>query len=597
MKTFSASTIFGAFFIPPKFQVVPLQIIRNFAPNKFNSMSISSAAFRRFQSDITPISKPEKFTFPFYYEPHPLSIRASEELQRELESHTLLVPLFDPANAQCLAAGKMFGVLIVENTAGELGYLCGFSGKLGPHTHLEGFVPPVFDLWNKDSFFSKEEAVLNEINAQIEKLKQEVTYREAMSLLQRQLLEEKEAIGQKKAILKQLKQERKTEREVQQAILTPVEFEAFNDDLIKQSLRDKHELRVLTAYWQEQINATKQRIADFDTRINSLKEERRQKSNALQHQLFQQYRFLNYNQEERDLLAIFENTALQQPPAAAGDCAAPKLLQYAYLNGYKPLALAEFWWGESPKSEIRKHQHFYPACRGKCEPILGHMLQGLDVDDNPLLVNPELQRPIEIIYEDEDMAIVNKPEEFLSVPGIYIQDSIYERMKMRYPKATGPLIVHRLDMATSGILVIAKNKEAHKALQSQFIKKTVSKRYVALLDGIVEGNEGYIDLPLRVDLEDRPRQMVCFEHGKPAKTKWEVIERKNGKTKVYFYPITGRTHQLRMHASHPLGLNTPIVGDDLYGTKSTRLFLHAESIAFKHPKTYEVVSFQVKEQF
>ena len=560
-------------------------------------MSTPDVAFRRFQSDISRISKPEKFTFPFYYEPHSLSILASEELQRELESHVLLAPLFDTANPECLPAGKMFGVLIVENQAGELGYLRGFSGKLGPYTHLEGFVPPVFDLWNKDSFFTKEEAVLNAINAQIEKLQKDSIYQQAKELLQHQIASEKKAIADKKQSLKQLKNERKVLREEQESQLTPLEFEVFNDDLIKQSLRDKHELRVLTTYWQEQIEATQQLIRDFDTHINSLKEERKQKSNALQRQLFQQYRFLNYNQEEQDLLDIFEKTALQQPPAAAGDCAAPKLLQYAYLNGYKPLAMAEFWWGESPKSEIRKHQHYYPACRGKCEPILGHMLQGLNVDDNPLLNNPELQRPIEIVYEDEDFAIVNKPEEFLSVPGIYIQDSVYERMKIRYPKATGPIIVHRLDMATSGILIIAKNKEAHKALQSQFIKKTVTKRYVALLDGIVEGNEGYIDLPLRVDLEDRPRQMVCFEHGKPAKTKWEVIERKNGKTKVYFYPITGRTHQLRMHASHPMGLNTPIVGDDLYGSKNTRLFLHAESITFKHPRTQETISFQVKEGF
>ncbi|WP_353119303.1 pseudouridine synthase [Myroides odoratus] len=560
-------------------------------------MSTLDIAFRRFQADISRITRPEKFTFPFYYEPHPLSIMASEELQRELESHILLAPLFDPASSECLPAGKMFGVLVVENQAGELGYLRGFSGKLGSFTHLEGFVPPVFDLWNKDSFFTKEEAVLNAINAQIETLQKESIYQHTKELLQQQIASEKKAIADKKQLLKQLKTERKVLREQQESQLNPLEFEAFNEDLIKQSLRDKHELRVLTTYWQEQIEATKQVILDFDLHINSLKEERKQKSNALQHQLFQQYRFLNYNQEEQDLLAIFEKTALQQPPAAAGDCAAPKLLQYAYLNGYKPLAMAEFWWGESPKSEIRKHLHYYPACRGKCEPILGHMLQGLAVDDNPLLVNPELQRPIEIVYEDEDLAIVNKPEEFLSVPGIYIQDSIYERMKIRYPKATGPIIVHRLDMATSGILIIAKNKEAHKALQSQFIKKTVTKRYVALLDGIVEGNEGYIDLPLRVDLEDRPRQMVCFEHGKPAKTKWEVIERKDGKTKVYFYPITGRTHQLRMHASHPMGLNTPIVGDDLYGTKSTRLFLHAESITFKHPRTQETVSFQVKEGF
>ncbi|WP_060875248.1 RluA family pseudouridine synthase [Myroides odoratus] len=560
-------------------------------------MSTLDVAFKRFQADISRITRPEKFTFPFYYEPHPLSIMASEELQRELESHALLAPLFDPVNSECLPAGKMFGVLVVENQAGELGYLRGFSGKLGSFTHLEGFVPPVFDLWNKDSFFTKEEAVLNAINAQIEALQKDSIYQHTKELLQQQIASEKKAITDKKQLLKQLKNERKVLREQQESQLNPLEFEAFNADLIKQSLRDKHELRVLTAYWQEQIEATQQLICDFDLHINSLKEERKQKSNALQRQLFQQYRFLNYNQEEQDLLDIFEKTTLQQPPAAAGDCAAPKLLQYAYLNGYKPLAMAEFWWGESPKSEIRKHLHYYPACRGKCEPILGHMLQGLAVDDNPLLVNPELQRPIEIVYEDEDLAIVNKPEEFLSVPGIYIQDSVYERMKIRYPKATGPIIVHRLDMATSGILIIAKNKEAHKALQSQFIKKTVTKRYVALLDGIVEGNEGYIDLPLRVDLEDRPRQMVCFEHGKPAKTKWVVIERKDGKTKVYFYPITGRTHQLRMHASHPMGLNTPIVGDDLYGTKGTRLFLHAESITFKHPRTQETVSFQVKEGF
>lgn len=560
-------------------------------------MSISDVAFRRFQADIQGITIPKKFTFPFYYEPHPLSLIACEELQRELEAMEAIVPLFTPTDERCLSAGKMFGVLVVENQDGQLGYLRSFSGKLGPYTHLEGFVPPVFDLWNKDSFFTKEEAVLNAINAQIEKLQQEGMYQHTKEVLQQQLTAEHQAITDKKKSLKQLKNERKLLREAQEKQLTSLEFDAFNEDLIKQSLRDKHELRVLTTYWQEQIAATQQVIRDFEEAITALKETRKQKSNALQRQLFQQYRFLNYKGEEQDLLDIFEQTAVQQPPAAAGDCAAPKLLQYAYLNGYKPLAMAEFWWGESPKSEIRKHKHFYPACRGKCEPILGHMLGGLTVEDNPLLINPELQRPIEIIYEDEDFAVVNKPEEFLSVPGIYIQDSVYERMKIRYPKATGPIIVHRLDMATSGILVIAKNKAAHKALQSQFIKKTVTKRYVALLDGLVEGNEGVIDLPLRVDLEDRPRQMVCFEHGKPAKTKWEVIERKDGKTKVYFYPITGRTHQLRMHASHPLGLNTPIVGDDLYGTKSNRLYLHAEQIEFKHPTTYETVCFQVKEPF
>lgn len=560
-------------------------------------MPTSNPIFRDFQSDISKIELPTKFTYPFYYEPHPISIIAAEELQKELNNNPIIQPFFDNTNAQCLPAGKMFGVLIVKDKENKIGYLAAFSGKLGQHTHLEGFVPPVFDLWNKDGFFVKEEAVLNTINKKIEELEQYGIYKHAKALLIKQIEEEKTAVSQKKTLLKSLKADRKLAREQQFLLLSNNDFELFNEDLVKQSLRDKHELRVLTAYWQEQILQTKDVINDFEKLINTLKEERKQKSNALQKKLFQQYRFLNYKGEKQDLLDIFEQTALQQPPAAAGDCAAPKLLQFAYLNDYTPICMAEFWWGETPKSEIRKHQHFYPSCRGKCEPILGHMLQGLNVEDNPLLSNPALNKPLEIVYEDDYFAIVNKPEEFLSVPGIFIQDSVYERMKLRYPNASGPLIVHRLDMATSGILIIAKDKDSHKALQSQFIKKTIEKRYVALLDGNISEENGYIDLPLRVDLEDRPRQMVCYDCGKPAKTKWEVIERKDGKTKVYFYPITGRTHQLRVHASHALGLNTPIVGDDLYGTKSDRLYLHAQKITFKHPKTYESITFEVKESF
>lgn len=553
--------------------------------------------FQHFQSDIQSIELPEKFTFPFYYEPHPLAILACEELQAEIVNHVQIADLFNPASTNALPAGKMFGVLVVQSKEGQVGYLKGFSGKLGSFTHLDNFVPPIFDLWNKDSFFVKEEKEVNAINAQIEKLQNNAEYAVAKQELNQYIFLEKEEIAQQKALVKQLKNERKALREAQISLLSPEDFELFNEDLIKQSLRDKHLLRLVTKQWQEKIAFVKNRLDNFEQELISLKETRKQLSNTLQQKLFEQYQFLNFNGETKDLLTIFAATALQQPPAAAGDCAAPKLLQYAYLNDLKPLALAEFWWGESPKSEIRKHQHYYPACRGKCEPILGHMLQGLTIDDNPLLIHPELQQPIEIIFEDEDMAIINKPEEFLSVPGIYIHDSVYERMKFRYPKATGPLIVHRLDMATSGLLIIAKNKEAHKALQSQFIKKTITKRYVALLDGIVEENEGIIQLPLRVDLDDRPRQMVCHEHGKPAKTKWKVIERKDGKTKVFFYPITGRTHQLRVHASHPMGLNTPICGDDLYGTKATRLYLHAESITFLHPKTYESVTFNAPEKF
>lgn len=259
--------------------------------------------------------------------------------------------------------------------------------------------------------------------------------------------------------------------------------------------------------------------------------------------------------------------------------------------------MAEFWWGKSPKKEIRKHQQYYPACQGKCKPILTHMLAGIDMDINPLLQNPAIGKELETIFEDNELIVIYKPAEFLSVPGIHIQDSVYTRIKQQVKNISGPIIVHRLDMSTSGLLVLAKNKKTHKYLQSQFIKRTVKKRYTALLDGNVNGDKGTIDLPLRVDLDDKPRQLVCYEHGRPSKTNWEVIERKNGKTKVYFYPISGRTHQLRVHASHTSGLNTPISGDDLYGTKSHRLYLHADTLEFIHPVNKQKMAFYKEAEF
>ena len=245
--------------------------------------------------------------------------------------------------------------------------------------------------------------------------------------------------------------------------------------------------------------------------------------------------------------------------------------------------MAEFWWGKPLTTSVRKHQNYYSACTGKCKPILEYMLLDIPVAKNPILTQLQTTKEIEIIFEDDYLAVINKPYELLSVAGKDVKDSVYSRVKKRYPNATGPLIVHRLDMSTSGILLIAKSEIIHKDLQAQFINRTIRKRYVALLDGVLHQNKGEIKLPLRVDLEDRPKQLVCYEHGKKAETRWEIIEIKNNKTKVYFYPITGRTHQLRVHAAHQLGLNTPIVGDDLYGVKANRLHLHANKIEFIHP--------------
>ncbi|MEQ3690673.1 MAG: RluA family pseudouridine synthase, partial [Flavobacterium sp.] len=318
----------------------------------------------------------------------------------------------------------------------------------------------------------------------------------------------------------------------------------------------------------------------------SKKEIRSFKSVQLQQQLFDNYAFHNQYKKSKSLGEIFKNN----PPAGAGECAAPKLLHYAFQNDLKPIAMAEFWWGESPKSEIKKHKQFYPACTGKCEPILKHMLLDIKMDENPFLNNTAENQDIEIVFEDDYLSVIHKPHEFLSVPGKNVKDSVYQRVKDLYSNATGPLIVHRLDMSTSGLMLIAKSEEVYKNLQSQFLKRTVQKKYVALLNGIVTPNEGFIDLPLRVDLDNRPNQLVCYEHGKSARTKFEVISRENNKTRIHFYPISGRTHQLRIHASHKLGLDCPIIGDDLYGTKANRLHLHAEEITFEHPISNEKIT-------
>jgi tRNA pseudouridine32 synthase/23S rRNA pseudouridine746 synthase len=259
--------------------------------------------------------------------------------------------------------------------------------------------------------------------------------------------------------------------------------------------------------------------------------------------------------------------------------------------------MAEFWWGKQPTSEIRKHKHFYPACQGKCLPILSHMLEGMEVDKNPLLINPAEGIDLEVIFQDEHVVVVNKPAGLLSVPGKSIKDSVYTRIKAQFPQASGGLIVHRLDMATSGLLMLALNERAHKHLQQQFMNKEVNKRYVATIEGKLEKTSGEICLPLRGDFEDRPKQMVCHEHGKYAETHWQLIEEVDNTSKLFLYPITGRTHQLRIHCAHPDGLNLPIIGDSLYGNSADRLHLHAQRLSFTHPITKELLTFEVAENF
>lgn len=538
--------------------------------------------FHSFQTSIAGIELPRLFTYPFHYTPHPLCVMAAGEVQAYINKQTRWKEELDK--------GKMFGVLIVRTSNGQTGYLAAFSGNLcGSNSH-SFFVPPVYDLLKPDGFFKIEEEQISAINHQIGQLQNCDRYLELQQKMERETASSQQALSEARKVLKAAKEKREQRR-----LHRPNENEQVA--MIRESQYQKAEFKRLERYWKEQISEIKTELESFSSQIEALKAERRNRSAALQQKLFQQFNFLNAKGETKNLCAIFEETVQKTPPAGAGECAAPKLLQYAYLSGLSPIAMAEFWWGESPKTEIRHHGYYYPSCRGKCEPILRHMLQGLDVEPAPSERYSLSQNMPEILFEDQWLLVLHKPEGVLSVPGKSEEQSIYSLLRARYPEATGPLVVHRLDMATSGLLLAAKTQEVHRHLQAQFENRSIKKRYIALLDGILSEEEGVIDLPICPDYLDRPRQMVNEELGKTAITRYQVMDRKNGQTRIAFFPLTGRTHQLRVHAAHPLGLNCPIVGDELYGRKAERLYLHAEYLEFIHPVSGQRMVIEKKAEF
>ena len=531
----------------------------------------------RFHTDISGIPLPAQFTYPFCYTPHPLCVQAAKEVQDYLAQH--------PEWSE----GKMFGVLVVQTDAGETGYLAAFSGILAGQNKLPYFVPPVYDLLQPDGFFKLEEAGISALNARIALMEQDTDYLRRKEELRRCEADAKTTLDEARQALKAAKAQREARRLTR--TLTPEEAQS----LIRESQYQKAEYKRLERRWKERTEALRRAPEEHEMRLQALKHERKTRSAALQQRLFAQFRLLNYRGETKDLCEIFADTVQRIPPAGAGECAAPKLLQYAYLHGWKPLAMAEFWWGASPQTEIRRQGNFYPSCTGKCGPILRHMLQGLNVEPNPLA--RQTGKTPEIVYEDTSLLVVNKPAGLLSVPGKEAADSVLSLIRARLPLADGPLAVHRLDMDTSGLLLIAKTKEAHQRLQREFEQRLVRKRYIALLDGRVKNDCGRISLPLRPDPHDRPRQMADPVHGKAAITDYEVLERRDERTLVAFYPLTGRTHQLRVHAAHPLGLHCPIVGDTLYGIPADRLYLHAETLEFTHPMTGKRITLRVEEKF
>ena len=557
------------------------------------------------QALLSGIDFPERMNNPLDYQPHPLCIAVCKELQTYLSEREDWREEIDK--------GKMFGVLIVENAqpasgAPKIGYLAAYSGQIGGRSDWDDFVPAVFDYLQPDGYFKTHEAEISGINQSIRKLEANTHMKEAKGLILQLQEERKHTIAAYQEKIKKAKAKRDARREA--GSLNPEE----EAEMVKESQFMKAELRRLKKSLSEKTSLETEYEA-YQADILSLKQLRKTLSDALQQWLFSQFRMQNHEGESKDLLEIFRDAALRDypqatiatsriaalkmvPPAGSGECCEPKLLQYAYSLGYKPLQMAMFWWGESPKEEIRHHLHFYPACNGKCKPILQWMLPASTFE--PAAVDLSLYNKVETLYEDREIAVIHKPEGLLSVPGKdAAQPSVYALMRSKYPEATGPLIVHRLDMSTSGVMMIAKTEFAYHRLQKAFLNHQIQKKYVAIISGKVIPEKEIISLPLMPDYLDRPRQIVDHELGKEAITEYEVLEPVDDfHLRIALYPKTGRTHQLRVHCAHQEGLKAPILGDPLYGNeKAARLHLHAEEITFEHPLTGKKMTITRKADF
>lgn len=530
--------------------------------------------FHPFIGDVDLSDRPERFNNPFSYVAHPLCVRAADEVRRVVNE--------DERWRSDAEKGKMFGVLVVCDKAGECGFLAAFSGLLDGCNDHPFFVPAVFDFISPDSYFKREEGEISNINHLIENIKANGEYVDATELLACKTCERDASLEAMRRDMRLAKEARDKRRAA--GGLSLEEEEA----LLNESRFAKAEYRRKVKWWENEISLCKDAVTPFEQQIDKLREERKHRSAALQQWLFDNFVFLNIMGEQCSLSQIFSATSQRVPPAGAGECAAPKLLQYAFLHELKPLAMAEFWIGASPVGEVRRDGCFYGSCTSKCRPILGFMLRGMDVE--PASFEEQSREcNVEVVFEDEHLMIVNKPAGILSVPGKEGGESLEEMLQRKYVDIGFLRVAHRLDMATSGLLVVAKSSGVYTAMQRLFAERSVQKRYIALLDGVPRVSDGKISLPLSADYANRPRQMVDKVTGKEAVTMYKVlsVENYNGRScaRVQFVPVTGRTHQLRMHAAHAEGLDTPIVGDELYGTKDRRLMLHAEYLSFVHPVT------------
>lgn len=462
-------------------------------------------------------------------------------------------------------------------------YISGFSGNIGGKSMIEGFVPPIYDLINPNGYFKEEEARISQINRKIT----EISNSEELKKYKTQLAEYKAARDKGTAEWAERMQQSKKERaERRTSTSDATELAAIT----KESQFEKAEFRRLKGTWCTKIAAIQEQIDEINSGIEDMKKLRAEMSDRLQDWIFRQYIVHNADGEEISIADLFASKGLV-PPGGTGECAAPKLLEYAYRHNLQPLAMGEFWYGKSPDTAVRTHGHFYPSCTSKCGPLLGFMLKGLNIHKE----DPQEDFSPVIIHEDDNLIVVEKPAGMPSVPGLDRRQSLQELLNGRYGEIHA---VHRLDMDTSGIMLFARTEAAAIDLRRQFEEHSVHKTYLARLSAcrnqLSKGDKGTIDLPLSPDYDERPRQKVDTRQGKRAVTVYEITDmNEDGTVEIVFHPVTGRTHQLRVHSAHTLGLSCPIVGDMLYGGEiSTRLHLHAYEIQFRHPSDGKSVCFR-----
>lgn len=532
----------------------------------------------------TTILPPSRMNNPLNYTPHPLCVMAAEEVRRMVRENAVM-------SSETRKSGKMFGVLVVETPDGNTGYLAAYSGQIAGRSNWDGFVPAVFDYLQDGGYFKTCEAEITAINKQVRLMETSEERRRLLTHLDETIAK---AASEEQAY-KTLMHESKARRDSERAAgdVTP-EREA---EMTRESQFQKAELRRMRKRNADTIAMAREACHRYDTSISLLKQKRRTMSDRLQEWLFHHFVMLNKDGDSRSLTDIFRTSLSASPPAGAGECCEPRLLQYAFSHAMTPKCMAMFWIGASPEGEIRHEQTYYPACRSKCKPILEWML-GKDIVKDDTFITQHNGDNLNIIYQDSDIIVVDKPAGMLSVPGKNDAPSVLSLLQRKMEDNIFP--VHRLDMDTSGLMVFVRNKKAQRNLQRQFETHSIVKRYIALLERKPDSEHGTISLPLSPDMADRPRQMVDYRHGKQALTHYRLCTSPStpmrrqfltvGDNLVELSPLTGRTHQLRVHCAHPDGLASPIVGDRLYGTTNhPRLCLHAEYLEFRHPTTGEIV--------